>query len=545
MISRHQLLACLVGAFLCSYLLGLKPASTTILTRFRDFSTTFLLLFIAAAAYNVLLYNRISPLRGLPTPVQQPLWRRLFKEPTPWLFEKWSKELPNDGLIRYFGIFNQERLLLTSSKGVRDVLATNPYDFHKQRAQKTHLEPVLGRGLVFVEGDTHRFHRKQMSPAFSTRFINKCQPIFWRKTLQIVDLFHRAIKLESQVGQASVEEGQLSGIVEVHEPVSRAALDIIGLAGCSFDFNSLDEDTGQTQMVRDYRKAFGVSSSNRIRCLLAHILPAWVVDRVPIQRNRDIALVTNLVRQLAWNIIGLKRRLDIKNTNPDILDKTMQSGGFADEVLVEQVKTLLAAGHDTTSSTLASVAAVLSQPRFNDVQERLREEIRENLPSLSNSNLASSNIIENMPYLNAVRNETFRLFPPFSWFFRRSVVDTTVCGHRVPKDTDIILCPWAMHRSTEFWGPDAEEFNPKRWLKDPSGRGGARDPYCFVTFGAGPRVCIAERFARNEVSTLMAGIFGRFRVEEAEGEIDSPLSHQLTLTRIGGVKVRMTLLEGW
>ena len=150
-----------------------------------------------------------------------------------------------------------------------------------------------------------------------------------------------------------------------------------------------------------------------------------------------------------------------------------------------------------------------------------------------------------MPYLTAVRKAILRLFPPFSWYFRRSVVNTSICGIPVPKDTDIILCPWGLHTLKSHWGPDAEDFNPERWLKDPSGKGGARDAYCFTTFAAGPRVCIAERFARNEISTLMAGIFGRFRVEPARGVAESPLSHQLTLTHVGGVKVKMTLLEDW
>ena len=304
-------------------------------------------------------------------------------------------------------------------------------------------------------------------------------------------------------------------------------------------------NTPKSAQVRDYRKAFGVSTSNRLRCLLAHVFPAWIVDNVPIQRNRVIALVSRLVQNLARDIIRSKRQRTEKSATPDFLDKAMRSGGFTDEVLVEQVKTLMAAGHDTTSSTLASAVAMLSQPRYRHIQEKLREEIRENLPSLSRSTLAPSTGIEKMPYLNAVRDEVLRLFAPFSWFFRRSVVDTTICGHPVPKGTDIILCPWGMHRSTEHWGPDAESFNPDRWLKDPSGRGGAKDAYCFFTFGAGPRVCIAERFARNEISTLMAGVFGRFNIDQVEGIPEAPLSHQLTLTRMGGVRVRMTSLEGW
>ena len=188
---------------------------------------------------------------------------------------------------------------------------------------------------------------------------------------------------------------------------------------------------------------------------------------------------------------------------------------------------------------------MLSQPKYSHVQDRIRAEIRDKLPSLTSPDLATSTDIEGMQYLNAVRDEVLRLFAPFSWFFRRSVVNTTICGHQVPAGTDIILCPWGMHRSKDHWGTDAEEFNPDRWLKDPTGRGGARDPWCFMTFGAGPRICIAEKFARNEISTLMAGIFGRYKIERAESIPDSPLSHQLTLTRMGGVRVMMTPLAGW
>lgn len=506
----------------------------------------FSLLFAAKAVYNILIYHKISPLRHLPTPVQTPLWRRLLKEPTPWLFEKWMKEVPNDGLIRYFGILNRERLLLTTSSAARDVLVTNPYHFHKQRAQKIHLEPVLGRDLVCVEGDVHKFHRKHMSPAFATKAIRACQPVFWQKTQEVVGLFSSKINRLGVTAHKATEPDQASGVVEVHEPLSRAALDIIGIAGCGFDLGHQTKDEDQNKVVGNYRKAFGVSTSNRLRCLMAHFFPAWVVNSIPIQRNRDVALVRSVATMLASNILAAKRRCSrLSNQGPDLLDKIMGSGAFSDEELIDQVKTLMAAGHDTTSSTVASAAAILSQPRFKHIQDKVRAEIRASLPSISSPSLASSTEIENLPYLNAVRNELFRLYAPLSWFFRRSVVDTTICNHRVPKGTDIILCPWAMHRSSELWGPDAEEFDPNRWLNDPSGRGGARDPYCLLTFGAGPRVCIAERFARIEISTLLAGIFGRFRVEKVAGEPEPRLSHQLTLTRIGGVKVRMTPLEGW
>ena len=216
------------------------------------------------------------------------------------------KEVPNNGLIRFHGLFNEERLLVTTSEGVRDVLVTNPYHFHKQRAQKLHLRPVSGDGLVTVEGDEHKFHRKHMSPAFSTKYIRDCQPIFWQKTKQIVEFYTH--KIDSQrrgngenretsghaeregkhisTPQQYIEEPPRTGVVDVHEPISRAALDVIGIATCTFDFDSLRKDEAENELVRNYRKAFGVSRSNHIRCLLARGAPAWVTDHFHFNATR-------------------------------------------------------------------------------------------------------------------------------------------------------------------------------------------------------------------------------------------------------------------
>ncbi|KAL9130795.1 MAG: hypothetical protein Q9217_001098 [Psora testacea] len=607
MISQHQLFWTFLLALSWTILNELSEITAlSSLHRAMIFLPAFLLLFLSASSYNILVYPRISPLRHLPTAPQQALWKRLFKEPTPWLFEKWSIEVPNDGLIRYFGIFNQERLLLTSSEGVHDVLCRNPYHFEKQKAQKIHLEPVLGRGLVFVEGETHKFHRKQMAPAFAAKCIRDVQPLFWKKTTELLDLLSAQLRYQPTQMSNSLESDrriltdgfrpcqvtelkskpdatvpyidfkpphqentsnpatvnavsyrpstatlphysqQPSGLVEVHDPVSRTALDIIGLAACNYNFDSLNKDEKDNQMVRNYRKVFGVSFSNKIRCLLALVFPPWIVNNVPIKRNRDIGIVVRLIERLARSIIAEKRSSK-ESSKEDFVGKAMQGGRFTDDTLVEQVKTLLAAGHDTTSSTLASATAVLSQPKHHHIQERLRVEIRENLASpMGYQTLACSRDVESLKYLTAVRNEILRLYPPFSWYFRLSVVPTIICGYQIPKDMNIIFCPWALHRSKSLWGPDAEEFNPDRWLNDPSGRGGAKDAFCFSTFGAGPRVCIAERFAKNEISTLMAGIFGRFDLRAVEGgNATPPLSHQLTLTHLGGVRVHATLLDGW
>jgi len=111
--------------------LTIKPSNAT----FRyllTFGIFLVLQTIFSLVYNVVLYPiYLSPLRHLPSPKQAPFWRRLAKEPGPRILCKWVNEIPNDGLIRYFGIFNCERVLVTRPQGCREVLQTQAYNYIK------------------------------------------------------------------------------------------------------------------------------------------------------------------------------------------------------------------------------------------------------------------------------------------------------------------------------------------------------------------------------------------------------------------------------
>jgi cytochrome P450 len=101
-----------------------------------------------------------------------------------------------------------------------------------------------------------------------------------------------------------------------------------------------------------------------------------------------------------------------------------------------------------------------------------------------------------------------------------------------------------MQRSTALWGPDAGEFKPERWLNDMSGRGGAKSTYSWLTFGAGPKTCIGERFAKAELNCLLSSIFGRFEIEFPEGVLPR-VSHQVTVAFKDKMTVRVSVIDGW
>ena len=78
------------------------------------------------------------------------------EEPTGAPQQRWSNEVPNDGILRYLNVFNEERLLITSPKALAEVLATRNYDFIKPAQMRNGLGRLLGIGILLAEGEEHK-----------------------------------------------------------------------------------------------------------------------------------------------------------------------------------------------------------------------------------------------------------------------------------------------------------------------------------------------------------------------------------------------------
>lgn len=112
------------------------------------------------ALYHMVLYPfYLSPLRHLPSPSQLPLRRRVLQEPTYEKLVKWINEVPNDGLIRYHGIFNAERVLVTTPQGCKDVLQTQGYNFIKLPWALQVMGQLAPQGILVAPPVKHRVWR--------------------------------------------------------------------------------------------------------------------------------------------------------------------------------------------------------------------------------------------------------------------------------------------------------------------------------------------------------------------------------------------------
>lgn len=495
----------------------------------------FLLQVTSYAVYAVVIYPFfLSPLRHLPGPSGgHPIlgqWLTIIKEPSGAPLRRWSREIPNDGLIRYRSLFNKERLLLTTPKALSEVLTVKPYDFIRPELLRSGVGQILGIGILFAEGDDHKIQRKNLMPAFNFRHIKELYPIFWSKSQEM------ARCIAEEMSESTEKTVELGGWV------SRATLDIIGVAGMGQDFNSLADPN--TELNQTYRKIFAPSRAGQILGFMSFFLPNWFLRLLPVKRNEDVVAASKVARDTAQRLVEQKKRqlANKENMSPDIVSIALESGHFSDLSLVDNMMTFLAAGHETTAAAFTWATYLLCQNP--EKQKILRKEIHKHIPS-SNSTIDHT-LIDNMPYLHAVCNEALRLYPPVPITLRDTLHDTTVLGHFVPRGTSLVLAPWATNTAPSLWGLDADEFKPERWTAPgQANAGGAVSNYAMLTFLHGPRSCIGQRFATAELACLLAAFVGRFEFEMKDPDEVIEIKGGLTARPKNGLTVNLRPIEGW
>ncbi|KAH8879762.1 cytochrome P450 [Thozetella sp. PMI_491] len=460
------------------------------------------------ALYHIVLYPfYLSPLRHLPRPSQAPLRYRLLKEPSYGKLIKWINEVPNDGLIRYYGFLNAERVLVTTPQGCKDVLQTQGYNYIKLPWALEVMGQFARQGILVAPPEKHRIDRKLLQPAFKFKYLKELSPTFWTEGAKFLNV------IEKQMYQAG------NNIIDIGERLHHVTLDIITLTAFGASINAVDDP--HSSKVKHFRNLFASKNSHLAYRFTAFLLPYWLYRRLPVKARNEIMSAKRVITEFIRPLIHERRKdaskeLSKQYAQGDIIATLVQSGAnFSDEYLLDQSMDFMIAGQETTATAVAMTLYSLSE--HPEMQLRLREEIRANLPSPSSNAAVDAVLIESLPYLVAVCNEVLRLYSPVVYCHRQTVApDTKIGSTPIPKGTAVTVAPGLIHESRKVWGPKANVFDPERWLVKTDGKlsidplGGTDDPYAVMPFTYGPRACIGERFARGEMLSLVAQLVGRF-----------------------------------
>ena len=269
----------------------------------------------------------------------------MFARPAGERHLKFMNETPNEGLIRIPGFFNQDWLFVTSTRGLGEVLVHKSYDFQKPRPIRNFLRTILGDGLIIVEGDEHKFQRKHLTPAFSFRHIKELYPIFWAKATELVRCVTAEVKEKASPTSSTDEKlASSQAVVEINHWANKVTMDIIGLAGLGRNFQALQNSNDE--LINNYEEVLEPSTEKAAYFTANVILSRRVVLMLPWKLNETLKRTTSTLRNICGQLVREKKALTKAQPaeQVDILSLLIKSNNFADDMLIDQLLTFLAAG---------------------------------------------------------------------------------------------------------------------------------------------------------------------------------------------------------
>ncbi|KAJ7826815.1 cytochrome P450 monooxygenase pc-3 [Mycena olivaceomarginata] len=300
-------------------------------------------------------------------------------------------------------------------------------------------------------------------------------------------------------------------------------------------------------------------------------LSEFWADRVKPQRKVADAYVEGIIERALAEAALKKRAEYIKPDRGQEKQETFLShlveATDDKEVIRDSIFNILVAGRDTTAATLTFAVYMLAE--HSDVAARLRKEV---LAVVGNARMPTYDDVRGMKYLRAFINETLRLYPPVP-FDSRTSKNAAVWPPLRPGDKPLYVTPntkvrysvFLMHRRTDLWGPDALQFDPDRFLDERLKKYLTPNPFIFLPFNAGPRICLGQQFAYNEASFFLIRLLQKFSdfelAPDAQPESTKPpaswkeakgtqatekimLNRHLTMFAQGGLWVRMRPVSG-
>ncbi len=380
----------------------------------------------------------------------------------------------------------QRRMFVASHPDlVSEIFVHGKHRFLKPAAQpgSEGLELVLGNGLVTnPEHDSWLPQRRMIQPMFHRRRIAQMGQTM---VTAIADMLARWEK--------SYPSGTM---LDLHHEMTAVTLDIIN--------RTMFSTTGADQQADRVGAAVGLAAEfvfQRGRSLLRPPL-SW-----PLPRHRAFLQSQAEMDQIIDRIIQ-QRRLSGQQ-HDDLLDMLLaardeETGqGMSEAQLRDEVKTIFAAGHETTANALTWTWYLLAQ--HPDALHRLQNELDHTLQG----RLPTPEDLENLPYTRQVFQEALRLYPPAPLVPRYLPAAAPLGDHLLPPDSMLIVSIFNIHRHPDFWQrPDT--FDPDRFSSE---RSAGRHRYAFMPFGAGPRMCIGNHFAMLEGTLLLAATAQRYELQ--------------------------------
>ncbi|KAG8735670.1 hypothetical protein FRC10_010286 [Ceratobasidium sp. 414] len=444
----------------------------------QEYATLMNLVYLAGGyiALQALLFSYthlrklLSPLRHLAGPPNDSLIfgnvKQVFGAPLGVMHEEWMEKYGHTYTFRE--LLLAYRLFTADTRALAFVL-TQSNSFPRPELLRRNFGNNLGKGLLYAEFDMH----KRQNPSFGPPQVRALVPVFWNKANELRDIWLDMMKGSSQG----------SAVINVLPWLTRATLDIIGVAGFDYHFNSLaneDED----ELAKAFAKIFQAGQELTPSSFLKNFIPG--LRLLPDARSERLKTNKEIMNRIGKRLVEEKKaalteeqKIGSAAQGRDLLTLLIKSNmayenegqRMSNEEVLGQIATFLVAGHETTAT--ATTWALYALTKHPECQRKLRQELLDSglgdEPSMAE--------LDKLPYLDNVVRETMRIHPAVASTVRQAAHDAQIPVSKSFKDRygveqthisvrkgDTILIPiLVMNRNKDIWGEDATTFRPERW----------------------------------------------------------------------------------
>ncbi|KZS95288.1 cytochrome P450 [Sistotremastrum niveocremeum HHB9708] len=394
------------------------------------------------------------------------------------------------------------------------VLATGFDKFKKAVVVKEAFSSFLGEGIFNVDGDLWKTHRAT------------ARPFFIRERISDFEIFERHAQTALGLIKASG-----STPVDIQELLSRFTLDAGGSFLFGTELNTLSHPLpipghsslgpkGSTSPGSFGSFATSFEAAQQLCTRRSRLGVIWpLLEFFHDKSSKDVRVIKEFLDPLVEGALEVKRGreekgLPLEREEGSFLEYMV--AGTDDKKLIEmQLLNILLAARDTTSALLTFTIYNLS--RYPHVLSTLRSEILSICPA---GRCPTYDDIKKMKYLRAVLNETLRLYPPVTGNGRAAPTATSIplpssssspspTSLYVPAGAIVFYSSFWIHRRKDLWGLDADIYDPTRWL-DERLELVVKNPFIFIPFHAGPRICLGQQFALNQASYFLISLLQQF-----------------------------------
>ncbi len=389
-------------------------------------------------------------------------------------------------------------VLLSDPVLIGEVLLDKQGVFHKDVITHS-LTSFLGQGLLTSEDALWKKQRKLIAPSLTRKQVASYADVMVERTLAYVN--------------ARANDGNTSTERDVYPDITELTLDIVvdTLFGTELP---ADAQLGeQLHIVMDAFKEL-VQTWRRV-------FPQWF----PFPARTRVRRASRALDVIVRDVIAKKRSQQQAEgqAGDDLLSRLLAARGedgsaMSDTQLRDEAVTMILAGHETTANALCFSLYLLAKNPL--IAAKLRAEHA----AVVGTRKPTFDDLSKLVYADATFRETMRLYPPAYMIGRKPTKDIVLGGHRIPKNAQILISPWTLHRDPR-WFEQAEVFRPERWLE---GQAERLPKNAYLPFGGGPRVCVGNHFAMME-GTLMLSILGAQLAFEPIAEAELDLMTAITL----------------